>query len=136
MCAGAGLLSPLLKLGLNYSQSLEKMAAQRPKTLRGNTRQGNFLSGALGALPAVPSSEAGAICVPAARPASGSTLRPPLWGKAGTFAAASPSKLNFSPFSKVLPCAHVPSFVVREALRFLGHAPPPRVLSRLPPPPA
>lgn len=40
---GAVLLSPVFKLGLNYSKRLEKMAAQRPITLEGNTQQGNVL---------------------------------------------------------------------------------------------
>lgn len=35
--------SSVLKLGLNYSKSLEKMAAQRPITLEGNTQRGKVL---------------------------------------------------------------------------------------------
>lgn len=43
MCEGAELLSSALKLGLNYSRSLEKMAAQRPITREGNAKKSNVL---------------------------------------------------------------------------------------------
>lgn len=65
--AGAEFLCPVLKLGLNYSQSLEKMAARRPITLEGNVQQGSVLLWIIRRLRGerFSLSEAAAICVPA-----------------------------------------------------------------------
>lgn len=65
----AELLSPLLKLGLNYSQSLEKMAAQRPiKAGRQHAARQRFIvSGILLRRLAERFSLSEAICSPAAQ---------------------------------------------------------------------